>query len=71
MELFTSPEAALVLVYTPGRIYQQDNAKIHVSKAAKQWFENYEIWMIDWPAYSLDMNSIKHVWKAMEMNFVL
>ena len=36
-------ETALVPVYTPGRFYQQDNAKIHVSKAAKEWFEDHGI----------------------------
>ena len=54
-------EAALVPVYTPGQFYQQDNAKIHVSKAAKEWFEDHGIWVIYWPSHSPDMNPIEHV----------
>jgi hypothetical protein len=52
--------------YQPGLFFQQDNAAIHVSRVAKEWFEAHGIWVIDWPAHSPDMNPIEHVWRAMK-----
>ena len=52
--------------YTPGRFFQQDNARIHVSQASKDFLERHGIWVIDWPAHSPDMNPIEHVWKKMK-----
>jgi hypothetical protein len=52
--------------YVPGRFFQQDNARIHTSRASKEWFERYGIWAIEWPAHSPDMNPIEHVWKKMK-----
>ena len=36
-------EEGLLLIYKPGTIFQQDNAKIHVSIRMQEWFENYSI----------------------------
>ncbi len=52
--------------YVPGRFFLQDNAKIHVSIAAREWFESHGIWVQAHPAHSPDLNLIKHVWKAMK-----
>jgi transposase len=53
-------------IYQPGTFFQQDNAKIHVSNDAQAFFETHGIWVIDWPVYSLDINPIEHVWKAIK-----
>jgi hypothetical protein len=59
-------EAGLLPIYEPGLFFQQDNAKIHVSKEAKRWFEEHGIWVIDWPAHSPHMNPIEHIWRALK-----
>jgi hypothetical protein len=62
----TALEDGLLPIYEPGTFFQQDNARIHVSRVARQWFEEHGIWVIDWPCHSPDMNPIEHVWKAMK-----
>ena len=52
--------------FTLGRYFQQNNARIHVSQASKDFLERNGIWVIDWPAHSPDMNPIEHVWKKMK-----
>ncbi|KAL8386574.1 hypothetical protein RB599_010757 [Gaeumannomyces hyphopodioides] len=50
----------------PKRFFQQDNARIHTSKAAIAWLEGRGIQPILWPTHSPDMNPIEHVWKKMK-----
>jgi hypothetical protein len=38
---------ALLPVYQPGTFFQQDNAKIHVSRATQSFFKEHGIWVID------------------------
>ena len=49
----------------PGFIFQQDNASIHCSKKAKQFFRNSQVTLLNWPRYSPDINIIENVWHVM------
>ena len=51
----------LLEIYDPDLIFMQNNAPIHTVKKVKQWFENNGITVMEWPPYSLDLNSIEHL----------
>ena len=52
-------EKGLVPTYTPEIVFQQDNAKIHLAKETKKWFETHGVYVEDWPAHSPDLNPIE------------
>ena len=53
-------EEGLQPIYTLGQVFQQDNARIHITQVTQDWFEQHGIWVIDWPPHSPDLNPIEH-----------
>ena len=52
-------------------IFQQDNARPHVSKKTHLWLEKVlkerGIELMEWPPYSLDLSSIENLWSIMKL----
>ena len=59
-------EEGLLPVYKPGRLFQQDNACIHIAYIMQDWFEMHRIWVIKQLAYSPDLNPIEYVQKVLK-----
>ena len=48
--------------FQPSMYFMQDNAGIHTAKKVTAWFQEMAIPVMEWPAYSLDLNPIEHFW---------
>jgi hypothetical protein len=60
-------DEGLIPYYQPRIISQQDNAPIHKATVVKDWFETHGVEVVDWRAYSPDMNPIEPVWYMLEV----
>ncbi|GFW02310.1 transposable element Tcb1 transposase [Trichonephila clavipes] len=56
------PQAIPFLQGLPGAVFQQNNARPHVAKTVKSYLDSQQVQLLPWPAYSLDMSPIEHVW---------
>ncbi|GFU15492.1 transposable element Tcb2 transposase [Trichonephila clavipes] len=49
---------------TAGAIFQQDNARPHTARVAQDFLRHFQI--LPWPARSLDLSPVEHVWDQLK-----
>ena len=52
----------LLEIYESDLIFMQDNVLIHTARKVRKWFEENDVVVMKWSLYSLDLNSIEHLW---------
>ncbi|CAG8470806.1 28070_t:CDS:2 [Racocetra persica] len=55
-----------IIMATDDAIFQEDEARIHISKPVKKIKAELGIVLMKWPPYSLDLSSIENVWREVK-----
>ncbi|GFU67688.1 transposable element Tcb2 transposase [Trichonephila clavipes] len=53
----------------PGAIFQQDNARPHTARVAQDFLRHFKT--LSWPARSLDLSPVEHVWHQLKWQIPL
>ena len=48
-------------------LFQHDNAPVHKARSVQKWLVEISGEELDWPAQSVDLNPIKHLWDELEL----
>jgi transposase len=46
--------------------FQQDNWSVHTAGTSQAWFHNHGVDLIEWPAWSPDLNPIENLWSDLK-----